>query len=198
MEKNEIKSAIESLLFAWGESLSAKKMSNILEVTLDEVKDAIALLKEEYQENSRGIYILEVNNSYQFATSKQNYEYVQKLCKTSANKGLTKVSAEVLAIVAYKQPITKYEIDNIRGVKSDKAIAQLIERELIYIKGRLEKIGRPIIYATTEMFLKSFGFKTIKEMPDIADFIGADMFINSDFTEDVTQLEEGQVEYETA
>lgn len=195
MEKYEIKSAIESLLFAWGDSLSAKKMANILDVVLDDVKDAIAELLEEYKEDSKGIYLLEVNNSYQFATSKQNYEYIQKLCKTSSNKGLTKVSAEVLAIVAYKQPITKFEIDQIRGVKSDKAISQLLERELIVAKGRLEKIGRPIIYGTDEMFLKSFGFKSLKNLPDISDFIGADIFVNTDFSEEV---EEGQVEYETA
>ncbi len=195
MDTNEIKSAIESLLFAWGESLSIKKISNILEVKVDDVKDAMILLKDEYKEETKGIYILEVNNSYQFATTRQNYEYVQRLCKTSSNKGLTKVSAEVLAIIAYKQPITKYEIDQIRGVKSDKPIAQLIERELICVKGRLEKIGRPIIYGTTEMFLKSFGFKNIKNLPDIKDFIGADMFMSTDYSEDI---EEGQETYETA
>lgn len=194
MNIDSIKSAIESLLFAYGDSLSTKKMSNILEVSLDEIKEAIKELLLEYNENKKGICIVEVNNSYQFATSKQNYEYIQKLCKISANKGLTKVGAEVLAIVAYKQPITKFEIDKIRGVKSDKPIAQLLERDLIYIKGRLEKIGRPIIYGTTEMFLKSFGFKSIKEMPDIKDFIGADIFISTDFSENESKEED----YETA
>lgn len=195
MEKIAIKSAIESLLFAWGDSISAKKIANILDVALADVKEAMVDLQSEYKEESKGIYILEVNNAYQFATSKQNYEYIQKLCKTSDNKGLTKVGAEVLAIVAYKQPITKFEIDQIRGVKSDKAISQLLERELIVAKGRLEKIGRPIIYGTTEMFLKSFGFKTLKDLPDIKDFIGADIFMNTDFTDN---NEEGQITYETA
>lgn len=184
MEIIEIKSAIESLLFVWGESLSARKISSILEVTVDEVREAMDLIKEEYTEEEKGIFLLEVNSSYQFATSKQNYEYVQRLCKYSHSKGLTKVSAEVLAIIAYKQPITKYEIDSIRGVKSDKAIQQLLDRELIMVKGRLEKIGRPIIYGTTEMFLKAFGFKTLKELPSIEEFIGADIFMNTDFTEE--------------
>lgn len=182
----EIQSAIESLLFVWGESLSAKKMSNIIEVPLEEVKEAIDRLKEKYNEETNGIYIVEVNSSYQFATSKQNYEYVQRLCKHSHSKGLTKVSAEVLAIIAYKQPITKFEIDKIRGVKSDKPIQQLIDRELIMVKGRLEQIGRPIIYGTTEMFLKAFGLKTIKGLPAIDQFVGADIFMNGDFTEDET------------
>lgn len=186
MEINEIKSAIESLLFVWGESLSAKKMSNILEVSLDEIKEVMEILKAEYSEANKGIFILEVNSSYQFATSKQNYEYVQRLVKHSHSKGLTKVSAEVLAIIAYKQPITKYEIDKIRGVKSDKPLQQLLDRELVAPKGRLEQIGRPIIYGTTEMFLKAFGFKSLKELPDINDFVGSDIFMNGDFTEDET------------
>lgn len=192
MNLKEIKSAIESLLFAWGDSLSLKKISNILEITIEEAKEGMKELQDDYQEDKKGIYILEVNNSYQFTTARKNYEYIQKLCKISSNKGLSKVGAEVLAIVAYKQPITKFEIDQIRGVNSDKAITQLLERELIVIKGRLEKIGRPIIYGTSEMFLKSFGFKSIKELPDITEFIGADIFINKDFSE------EGTVDYETA
>jgi segregation and condensation protein B len=183
MLKAEIKSTIESLLFVFGEPLSAKKMSNILEVTLDEVKAALTELLEEYSEEKKGFYIVEVNNAYQFATSKQNYEYVQRLCKYSHSKGLTKVSAEVLAIIAYKQPITKFEIDSIRGVKSDKPLQQLIDRELVSIKGRLEKIGRPMIYGTTDEFLKAFGFKNIKELPDIEEFIGSDVFLNGDFNE---------------
>lgn len=183
MNKSEIKSAIESLLFVFGEPLSAKKMSNILEVTLDEVKEVMTELLDEYNEDKKGIFILEVNNSYQFATSKENFEYVQRLCKYSHSKGLSKVGAEVLAIIAYKQPITKYQIDQIRGVKSDKPLQQLIDRELVTVKGRLEQIGRPMIYGTTDMFLKAFGFKTIKEMPKIEEFIGADVFINGDFNE---------------
>lgn len=184
METLDIKSAIESLLFAWGESLSLRKISNILEVTLDETKVAMDLIKEEYTEEKKGIFLVEVNNSYQFATSKQNFEYVQRLCNYSHSKGLTKVGAEVLAIIAYKQPITKYEIDQIRGVKSDKPIQQLLDRELVTIKGRLEKIGRPMVYGTTEMFLKAFGFKSLKEMPDIESFVGSDIFINSNFEEE--------------
>lgn len=198
MNKNEITSAIESLLFAWGDSLSTKKISTILNVTLEEVKESMLDLQDEYSESKKGIYIIEVNNSYQFATSRQNYEYIQRLCKTSANKGLTKVSAEVLAIIAYKQPITKFEVDQIRGVKSDKSLTQLLERELIHVKGRLEKIGRPMIYATTEMFLKSFGFKTLRELPDIKDFTGSDIFLNTDFKEDTSELEINEVDYETA
>lgn len=183
MSFNEIKSAIESLLFVFGEPLSGKKIANILEVTLDEVKEVMVVLIEEYNETSKGIFIVEVNNSYQFATSKQNYEYVQRLCKYSHSKGLTKVSAEVLAIIAYKQPITKFQIDAIRGVKSDKPIQQLLERELVTVKGRLEQIGRPIIYGTTESFLKAFGLKNLKELPKIEEFIGSDVFINGDFNE---------------
>ncbi len=165
-----IKSAIEALLFVNGDPLSIKKLSLILDQPTEKIKEAISLLKEEYNENDRGFHLIEVNKSYQFATSKQYYEYIKKLSKYSPSKGLSKVNAEVLAIIAYNQPITKYDIDSIRGVNSDKAIQQLLNRDLIEQKGRLEKVGRPMIYGTTEMFLKSFGIKSIKELPDISMF----------------------------
>ena len=183
MTLQEIKSSIESMMFAFGEPLSTKKMSNVLEIPLDEVKSAMGELLLEYNEEAKGIYIIEVNNSYQFATSKQNFEYVQRLCKYSHSKGLTKVGAEVLAIIAYKQPITKYQIDAIRGVKSDKPIQQLLDRELVCVKGRLEQIGRPIIYGTTETFLKAFGLKNLKELPAIEEFVGAEVFLTGEFNE---------------
>ena len=186
MTLSEIVSAIESMLFVSGDPLSARKMSSVLEIPLDQVKEAMDILLKEYQENKHGFFILEVNHSYQFATSRHNYEYVQRLCKYSHSKGLSKVASEVLAIVAYKQPITKFEIDQIRGVKSDKPIQQLIDRDLIKVTGRLEQIGRPHIYGTTEMFLKAFGLKTIKDLPDITSFIGVDIFMNGDFNEDET------------
>lgn len=183
MNLESIKSAIESMLFVFGEPLSAKKMSNILEVSLDEVKEAIERLKEEYTEEKKGIFLIEVNKAYQFATSKQNYEYVQRLCKYSHSKGLSKVGAEVLAIIAYKQPITKFDIDAIRGVKSDKPLQQLLDRELVVVKGRLEKIGRPMIYGTTDEFLKAFGLTHIKELPPIEEFVGAEIFMNGEVNE---------------
>jgi segregation and condensation protein B len=186
MELLEITSAIESLLFVSGEALSVRKISNILEMPVEDVKNAMALLLEKYDESKDGFFIIEVNQSYQFATSRINYEYVQRLCKYSHSKGLTKVTAEVLAIIAYKQPITKFEIDQIRGVKSDKPLQHLLDRDLIKITGRLNQIGRPHIYGTTEMFLKAFGLKSIKSLPDISNFEGVDIFMNGDFTEDET------------
>lgn len=186
MALSEITSAMESLLLVSGEPLSLRKMSNVIECTLDEAKESMKLLMDIYKESERGFYILEVNKSFQFATSRQNYDYVQSLCKHSHSKGLSKVSAEVLAIVAYKQPITKFQIDQIRGVKSDKPIQQLIDRDLIKITGRLNQIGRPHIYGTTDMFLKAFGFKDLKALPDITDFMGVDIFMNGDFEADET------------
>ncbi len=165
-----IKAAIEALLFVNGDPLSLKKMSLIINQPTSKIKEAIAELQEDYNENERGFHIIEVNKSYQFATSKQYYDYIKKLSKYSPSKGLSKVNAEVLAIIAYNQPITKYDIDSIRGVNSDKSIQQLLNRELIEQKGRLEQVGRPIIYGTTDIFLKSFGMKSIKDLPDISMF----------------------------
>jgi len=186
MDLTDIISAMESILLVSGEPVSLRRMSNVIDCSLEEAKQAMSHLMDKYTESNGGFYILEVNKSFQFATSRHNYEYVQSLCKHSHSKGLSKVSAEVLAIVAYKQPITKFEIDKIRGVKSDKPIQHLIERDLIKITGRLEKIGRPHIYGTTDMFLKAFGFKSIKSLPSIEDFMGVDIFMNGDFSEDET------------
>lgn len=186
MSLNEITSAIESILLVSGEPISMRKISQIVECSLEEAKEAMAVLMDRYEESERGFYILEVNKSFQFATSRHNYNYVQSLCKHSHSKGLSKVSAEVLAIIAYKQPITKFEIDQIRGVKSDKPLQQLMDRDLIRITDRLNQIGRPHVYGTTEMFLKAFGFKNIKALPDITEFMGVDIFMNGDYSENET------------
>ncbi len=180
MNDKEIKSAIESLLFAWGEPLKIKDLAKALDIPTDKIKSNIIDLKKEFNEQMRGIQLIEVNNSYQLCTRRENYQYIEKLCMSSVSKGLSQPSLEVLAIIAYKQPITKHEIDNIRGVKSDKAINTLIERELIEVKGRLEKTGRPLIFGTTELFLKVFGFKSLEDLPKIENFQSVDFLNNKE------------------
>ena len=185
-------SIIESLLFVWSEPLSISRMALILDVPPADVRLDINELMVEYKMRQSGIQIIKVNDAYQLASIQENSHYIEKLCKTSKGKGLSSSGFEILAIVAYKQPITKGEIDFIRGVKSDKSISSLMERSLIESKGRLKKIGNPIVYGTTEMFLKSFGFSSLRELPNIADFENSDKFFNAFLDRDGSlEAEEG-------
>ncbi|GAU76983.1 SMC-Scp complex subunit ScpB [Fusibacter sp. 3D3] len=163
-------SAIESMLFVWGEPLSITKISKQLDLKIAITRKLLEDLMLKYETEGRGIQILETNSHYQFCTLKENYSYIESLCQTSKSKGLSNSALEVLAIVAYKQPITKLDIEQIRGVSSDGPLQHLMERQLIEVVGKLEKIGRPQIYGTTDIFLKSFGYKTLKELPPINEF----------------------------
>ncbi len=170
MEEKEIQSIIESLLFIWGDPLHVKNIADVLEYPPEFIRKTILDLKKKYEEEDKGLQIIEVNNSFQLCTNTKHYDYIQKLCTPVHNKGLTQAALEVLAIVAYKQPITRHEVEGIRGVKSDKSISTLLEKELILEKGRLEKTGRPILYGTTDTFLKSFGLSSLEDLPAIEDF----------------------------
>lgn len=166
------KSIIESLLFAWAEPLSLYKIAKIVDLKATTVEKLIEEMRLEFKENRRGIQIIETNKHYQLSTLKDNYPFVEQLCATSKSKGLSNSALEVLAIIAYKQPITKLDIEQIRGVNSEGPLQSLIERELVEVKGKLEKIGRPQIYGTTDVFLRSFGFKTLGDMPQVEEFRG--------------------------
>lgn len=164
------KSIIESLLFAWAEPLSLYKIAKILNLKPNFVEEMIEEMHQDYRQNQRGIQIIEANKHYQLSTLKDNFIYVEQLCATAKSKGLSNSALEVLAVIAYKQPITKLDIEQIRGVSSEGPLQSLIDRELVEVKGKLEKIGRPQIYGTTDIFLKSFGFKSIEELPQIDEF----------------------------
>ncbi len=171
-DKIKIKSVIESLLFAWAEPLSLYKIAKILDLKPQLVETIIQEMQAEHKTQMRGIQIIEANKHYQLSTLKANYVYVEQLCATSKSKGLSNSALEVLAIIAYKQPITKLDIEQIRGVNSEGPLQSLVERELVEVKGKLEKIGRPQIYGTTDVFLRSFGFKTLLDLPAVDDFKG--------------------------
>ncbi|HEY8892459.1 MAG TPA: SMC-Scp complex subunit ScpB [Clostridium sp.] len=172
-EKNSTKSIyfsiIESLLFVAGESLKLNEMASILECSTNFTRELLNELRLKYEEESRGIRILVTNNEYQFVTKSCNSEYVQKLLKTNIRQSLSQASLETLAIIAYKQPITRVEIEMIRGVKSDRAVYTLSEKKLIKESGRKNVPGRPIIYVTTDEFLKHFDFHSLDEMPHLED-----------------------------
>ena len=165
--KSDIKSAIESMLFVSGEPLALRELSNNLELKEKNVEEILSEMANEYEDKSRGIRLISINGAYQLVTKSENSDFVQKLLKKNKKHSLSQASIESLAIIAYKQPISRIDIDEIRGVKSESAIARLIERGLIKDIGRLEVPGRPILYGTTDEFLRQFGLKTIKELPSL-------------------------------
>ena len=170
MDYKEMKSIIIGLLFTWGDPLELKDISNVLDRPEKEVQQVIKELIDDLDFNRSGLRIIKFNNSYQIGTRPEHYEWIKKLNNTKNSKNLSNASLETLSIVAYRQPIIKAEIEAIRGVRSDKALETLIQRGLVAEVGRLEKTGRPILYGTTEDFLKHFGLESIDDLPAIEDF----------------------------
>lgn len=167
MDDREIKAIIESLLFTWGDPLSISDIANILEMKNKEVRKLLDEMISEFEYNRRGIRIVRVKDKYQLSTRPEHYQWISKLTDRKENKGLSNAALETLAIIAYRQPITKSEIESIRGVRCDKAINTLINKNLIKEMGRLERTGRPIIYGTTDEFLRYFGLEDLKDLPGL-------------------------------
>lgn len=166
------KSALESMLYVWGEPLSIKAASDVLGIEYDQVKELLIELKDEYENDGRGIRIRQINRSFQMITPAENAIFIKRLCTPVKSSKLSQAALEVLAIIAYKQPVTKAEIEAIRGVRADRVVEGLMKRNLVAEKGRSEGIGRPIIYGTTDVFLKQFGFASISELPPFQDLEG--------------------------
>ena len=167
-KKDELKSIIESLLFVSGEPLALKDICRIVEEDFKYVEDLMRELMNIYNgDSSRGIKIIRLNGTYQLVTKTKNSEYIQKLLKKNVRQSLSQASLESLAIICYKQPITRVEIDEIRGVKSESAIQRLVEKNLVEETGRLEVPGRPILYGTTDEFLRHFALNDLGDLPSI-------------------------------
>jgi segregation and condensation protein B len=167
------RAAIEALIFASSEPLTAKSIAEILEINEHTVKQIIADLLLEYHNEKRGIQLVEVANGYSFLTHPECSPYVERLQKIPRNVGLSQAAIETLAIVAYKQPITKAEIESLRGVRAESSLTTLLEKRLVEEAGRKETAGRPILYATSNQFLKYFGLNSLDELPAIPEWIAA-------------------------
>ncbi len=165
MDIKEIKSIVEALLFVSGDAVPIKDISDIINVDETTLRRIVNQMTDSFTEDNRGIQIIEVNDCYQLCTKPEHFEYIEKLLKPQNRQGLSQASIETLSIVAYRQPITKSQIDYIRGVKSESCILTLIEKELIVEVGRMEGPGRPILYGTTSSFLKLFGLRSLGELP---------------------------------
>ncbi|MDD3224922.1 MAG: SMC-Scp complex subunit ScpB [Clostridium sp.] len=163
-------SIIESLLYVSGEPLKLKSIASIIECDIEYTKSILKDMMDSYAKTERGIKLISINDEYQLVTKSENSSYVQKLLKTNSRQSLSQASLEALAIIAYKQPVTRIEIDEIRGVKSDRAVIGLKEKNLIKESGRLEAPGRPILYSTTDEFLRYFDLNSLKSMPELDSF----------------------------
>lgn len=171
LEKNQLKGIIESLLFAAGdEGLTVKQLGEVLEMSEQRAIELIEEMKLDYQQNAaRGISIVQLAGTFQLATKKINAEYLKKLVEAPGTSHLSQAALETLAIIAYKQPITRVEIEEIRGVKTERPLQTLVAKALIKEVGRAEGTGRAILYGTTKEFLDYFGLRTIEELPPLPD-----------------------------
>ncbi len=195
--KKSMKSAFESMMFVWGEPLDVKAAADVFDITKQEAYDLFKELQAEYEQEGRGIVIREINKTFQFVTREENADYIERLCTPVKARRLSQSALEVLAIVAYKQPVTKGEIEAIRGIKCDRVMEGLMKKDLVCEKGRSEAVGRPILYGTTDTFLKNFGFSSLKELPPIDDVEGV-MAVDADLveTEDEDPVTAGQIKFE--
>lgn len=170
MEEERLKSILESLLFAAGEPLSIAKIAAVLEgVPKAEIQNSLVTLGAEYSANNRGLAIEEVAGGYQLRTPKEHAQYVRRLLAARPPR-LSRPLLETVAIIAYRQPITRPEIEQLRGVDTGGVLETLLERRLIKIAGRKEAPGRPMMYATTPEFLEVFSLKDLESLPDLKEF----------------------------
>lgn len=165
MEIKKLEAAIEAILFTMGEAVELERIA--LALGHDEVttRKIIHSMMDRYDEEDRGIKIIELENAYQLCTKASMYETLIKIAHIPKKHVLTDVLLETLSIIAYKQPITKMEIEAIRGVKSDHAVNRLVEYNLVCEVGRLDVPGRPIVFGTTEDFLRNFGIQSLEDLP---------------------------------
>ncbi len=171
MNYSQMKSIIEGLLFVSGdEGVDVRQIAEVMELDKDLVKDLLEDMKGDYIREHRGMQILEIAGSYQLTTLPAHAPYFERLAASPSRATVSQAALETLAIVAYRQPITRIEIEEIRGVKSDRAIHSLVAKDLIQDVGRAEAIGRPILYGTTKQFLEYFSLNSIKDLPEFSAF----------------------------
>lgn len=182
-----MKSVLEGLLFITGDDgLTLEEISEVLEIEQDDVLELINKLKEDYLNEERGIMIQDFAGKYKLTTKKEHKNYYEKLSELSNSKILSQSALETLAIIAYNQPITRLEIDELRGIQSGQMIRNLISRDLVKEVGRKDTIGKPRLYAVTDEFLDYFGLTSLSELPKIEETVVSDdvELYNSKYKED--------------
>lgn len=168
MERQKAEAVLEAILFTMGEAVEINRLASVLEMNEKELKDVLVGMQERYMEENRGISLMWLEESVQLTTKAEHYEYLIKIAKTPRKMVLTDTVMETLSIIAYKQPVTRLEIERIRGVSCDHAINKLLEYDLITELGRLDAPGRPLLFGTTEQFLRCFGVRSLDELPELS------------------------------
>ncbi|WP_096188567.1 SMC-Scp complex subunit ScpB [Evansella halocellulosilytica] len=199
MKSHEIKAVIEGLLFVSGEEgIDEKQLMDVLQLDRKSVKFYMAELKDMYSSDTRGIQLVEVAGGYQLTTKPEHAPFFKRLVQAPSSTTLSQAALETLAIVAYKQPISRVEIEDIRGVKSERPVRTLTAKSLLKEVGRVEGTGRAILYGTTKEFLDQFGLRSIEELPPLPDNIEeeqveeeVDLFF-AKFQEQMTSTNDGE------
>ena len=168
MEIKQAEAAIEAILFAMGDSVELEKIAKAIQQDTETTRKIIGHMMDGYRKKDRGIQIMELDGAYQLCTKQELYPYLIRVARQPKKLALTDVVMETLSIIAYKQPITKLEIEKIRGVKCDHAVNKLVEYNLVQELGRLDAPGRPILFGTTEEFLRNFGVQSTEDLPTIS------------------------------
>ena len=167
MKRTRAEAVIEAVLFTMGESVEISRLANVIEEDVKTVKEILLGMEERYAREDRGITLVRFEDAVQLCTKEDMYEYLVKIAKTPKKMSLTDTVLETLSIIAYKQPVTRLEIERVRGVSCDHAVNKLLEYDLIMEVGRLDAPGRPLQFGTTEQFLRSFGLQSIEELPEL-------------------------------
>ena len=167
LQIKKLEAMIEAILFSMGEAVEVERIATAVEHDENTIRKIIRNMMERYEKEDRGIQIIELDGSFQMCTKASMYDAIIKIAHVPKKHVLTDVLLETLSIVAYKQPITKLEIEAIRGVKTDHAVNKLVEYGLVCEVGRMDAPGRPLLFGTTEQFLRSFGVKSLEELPEI-------------------------------
>lgn len=167
MDRKEMKSALESMLFVWGEPLEIRTAAEVFEVEPPVVEAAFSELQQEYERRAGGICLQRFGNRFQLCTPPENRAFLERLCNPVKEKKLSRSAMETLAIIAYKQPVSRGEIESVRGVKCGRIVEGLLQKGLIQDLGRSEAIGRPTLFGTTDLFLRYFGIETLEELPEL-------------------------------
>ena len=165
MSIEQLKYAAEAILFAAGEAVNIKDLASALEQDIKTMRSIMQELCDDYE--NRGISIIQIDDSYQMCTRDEYFDSIKKLYQAPKRKVLSTTLLETLAIIAYRQPVTKAQIEEIRGVSADHAVNKLVEYELVDEVGRLDAPGKPILFGTTDEFLRYFGFKAVESMPEL-------------------------------
>ncbi len=190
MELKQAESIIEGVLFAAGDAVDVEKLSDILDIDMKSTRAIVTALADKYDREMRGVQIIRLEDSYQMCTRRDYQEYISKLVEPRRSQSLSNAAMEVLAIVAYKQPVTRAVIEQIRGVSCDTLVNKLLEKNFIEEVGRLDTPGRPMLFGTTEEFLRCFGIESLAELPDFEEENPEDLVTS----ESIENTESGETE----